>query len=61
MRNGERVSVAWIPIEFARVGRVLRIGVEDGWRVTKTYSDMVMEDLDRQRKTQRDRKRVLGS
>jgi hypothetical protein len=42
MRRGTIESVAWIPEEFAKVGKVLELREEDktwtdGWRVVEAY------------------------
>lgn len=37
-------DVAWIPTEFAQVGRRLRIGAQEGWRVTGRGSVLSEDD-----------------
>lgn len=37
-------QVAWIPEEFAVVGKILKIKDEDGWRVTEVGSHRQSED-----------------
>lgn len=38
LKNGQRVQVAWIPLRFAKIGAMLRIGEEEGWMVTSAYA-----------------------
>jgi hypothetical protein len=38
----------WIPNEKAKVGKILRIGDEDGWRLAKIYDVLSEEDLELQ-------------
>lgn len=33
VKDGTRTQVAWIPEAFAVVGKILRLGFDDGWRV----------------------------
>lgn len=52
-RNGHKRDVAWIPSQFAKVGRTLSIfqGGEwtDGWTVKEVGASQDFEYLDRQR------------
>lgn len=49
MTLGDSVDVVWILTKFARVGKVLRIGDEDGWVVTHVFNTTSREYLDEQR------------
>jgi hypothetical protein len=37
LRRGTTRQVAWVPAEFARAGRYLRIRDEDGWLVEAVW------------------------
>lgn len=45
LRNKNRWQVAWIPSEFARKGKYLKLREEDGWCVEMvgTYQKVVQE------------------
>ena len=42
-------DTVWIPTKFAKVGKVLRIGDEDGWVVREVYATATREYVDAQR------------
>jgi hypothetical protein len=51
--GGHQYQVSWLPVQFAQVGRVLRLraaGVwDDGWRVVRVYPfRRTGDDLDRE-------------
>jgi len=51
------MQVAWIPSEFAKEGKILRIGKQDGWRVLETGAQMPSEyvlEHERNYRTQRE-------
>lgn len=40
LHKGSLVRVAWIPSKFAKVGKIVRLHDDDGWRVVKVTSKM---------------------
>ena len=38
LRKGNRYQTAWLPVEFCKVGKYLRLDVDNGWRVEAVYS-----------------------
>lgn len=38
LQKGSKRDVAWIPQQYALPGKILRIGHDNGWRVTKVFS-----------------------
>ena len=51
LKRGSTSQVAWIPEEFARVGKVLRIKEQDGWMVLSVSPTRESRDVlsDRER------------
>lgn len=45
--KSEETQVAWLPSEFAVVGKWLKIQDEDGWRVEEIYAEAPSMDVHR--------------
>jgi hypothetical protein len=48
LKKESTVDIAWIPEQFARIDKILRIGTEDGWVVVgvgfmRQPEDMMLE------------------
>lgn len=47
LKNKDKVEISWIPIEFARTDKILKIKInnlwDNGWIVTKVF-DTIMDE-----------------
>jgi hypothetical protein len=65
LNKGNKIIIAWIPEEFAVIGKVLKIKDysrwEDGWTVVKIYGTKNLEHIELSEKTFRDFQITLDS
>lgn len=40
LQKDNRVLVSWIPDKFAKIGKLLRLKEDDGWKVIEVYDSM---------------------
>jgi len=45
LASGESIQTTWIPKEFAKKGKFVKLKDDDGWEVVEVYSSMLTKDV----------------